>query len=335
VRTWYIGLLALAAVGGRGVVGCKSREGSTGSAPSASAVTSEPVGKPVVVADALPSLGDVQIAGDTIYFGSQDGVFSVPTKGGIPTAVSKGADLYWPMVVGSELVWGEERRLVHASISGGAVEPAPLATAKNVAAIATDGRSVYFYDENLKLSRVAPTGGASEHLLVVTPDGKEEPFLALIVCANPTDAFAAQQPATVLQIYREGQLPVRFPELTGVKSISGLAADETHVYVLAKPNKTTCRIARLPLSGGPQEDLATDGEGRCPSRIVVDRDRVYWVIANRLRSVPKAGGTVETVVSENQLMSGFAFAGDYLYWGTAGSKDGSNHDAHVSRMRLR
>lgn len=92
-----------------------------------------------------------------------------------------------------------------------------------------------------------------------------------------------------------------------------------HVYWTvegATPN--TGMVMGMPTTGGPVVTLAT-GENS-PNRLLVTQDTVYWtsfVSGGGVRSVPRAGGTAQTFVTEAMGALGIAADATNLYW-TAG-----------------
>ena len=87
----------------------------------------------------------------------------------------------------------------------------------------------------------------------------------------------------------------------------GLTVDDTSVYWTTADGE----VFRAPKHGGAPESLAANEDA--PTDIVVDGERVYWVDAHALRSMPKSGGAVTSLLRDVALSSVLAADDTHLY----------------------
>jgi len=86
-----------------------------------------------------------------------------------------------------------------------------------------------------------------------------------------------------------------------------LAVDDASVYWTTADGE----VMRASKKGGTAEVLA-QGEDN-PTQIVVDNERVFWVDAHALRSIPKDGGTVSTLLGDVALSPVLTADDEHLY----------------------
>ncbi len=92
----------------------------------------------------------------------------------------------------------------------------------------------------------------------------------------------------------------------------GIAADETHIFTLAKSG-----VVRCPKAGGDCGTVMMARSSRCS--IAVDTTHVYWIDDDKVQSAPKGGGPTMTIATEQSEIEQIAVDTTHLFWRTIGA----------------
>jgi hypothetical protein len=237
-----------------------------------------------------------------VYFGNsdEDGIYSVPKKGGEPTRLARRAPVAGAIALDAEsITWiasPGDAVLKLALRDGG--QPSTLRDRGIFSDVATAGGDVFITEAigaGGALLRV--TGPTAARL--VSFDGAPR-----AVMADSTHAYVV----TPTKIFRTTHVKGELETIATGNAFANPQMDDAFVYVVAEVDRLRV-VARVPKAGGPMTTLARDVRD-APND--VEGADVLFIDATRsvIRSVPKPGGEPRDVLDDESVAGVTAIVSD-------------------------
>ncbi len=177
--------------------------------------------------------------------------------------------------------------------------------------IALDDSYVYYSDTFAGTVKRVPKSGGST---TVIANQQTEPRSVFVDSKNLYFATSAE----VKRVAKGGGTPTTIA--WHQESANDVVADSKYVYWA-----TYHTVARAPIAGGASVTIART-DGAIPA-IAIDSSSVYFVdnpsygLVGSIRSVPKIGGKVTTVATNQSIPMDLAVDGSYVYWANSALTD--------------
>jgi len=209
-------------------------------------------------------------------------------------------------------------RLFAVPLAGGPPTPLTTVTIQPVK-LAADETTLYWIDPSSlhdvpvgggTAATVAPVSGQPFDLLVRETD---------VVWSESSNSTTPDESGSVRHVAKSGGAASTLAE--GEDAPRRLAGDATWLYWAEGsygslgPSEGIGRIARVPADGGIGTTVAAGVSSDDPVPFTVNDDWIVFGDKGRVKRLPRAGGTVETVsVGGDDFVVGVAADGSYAYW---------------------
>jgi hypothetical protein len=277
--------------------------GASGMVPAPPPVSVQPAvnaDKPRLVVRA--STRALAVDATNLYYGDSedDGIYSMPKKGGEPVRLARHAPVAGAMALDADFItWiGSPGDAVLRVPLRGGVQPTTLRDRGIFSDVATSKGDVFIVEAlgaGGALLRVS--GGTTTRVAAF-----EGPPRA--VMTDATHAYVITPTKILRSAYPKGEL-----ETVATGTAFGSAEmDDTSIYVVAMVDRSRV-VARFAKAGGPITTLATgvrDGPLEVNGEDVLFFDGMH----PQLRAVPKNGGATKVVVEDESLSGATAIEGD-------------------------
>lgn len=234
-------------------------------------------GSPFVLASGVISPRRVAADGYFVYWTDFDAgtVSRVPKDGGEVEILAAGEEKPGEIAVDDDYVyWGSSAANEIRRVEKGGGAAGPMEYAANPSGLAIDAAAVYW-----------ASGGAGGEVARRLKSG-----------GAPESLFAAPD------------------EIPGSMQVD---ASGVYVYVaVVTEDIWVSQPRRIATSGGSSEPLA-DLEGTGHGELAIDAEHVYWCpdgVDNRIKRVPKGGGSTVNLASGKYACGGIAVDGEHVYW---------------------
>ncbi len=247
-------------------------------------------------------------------------LLQLPLDGGSPIALV-GASVYTQtLAVDATSVYfinaagvAPGNSVMRAPIGGGAA--VALGTGPDPSSVAVDGTYVYWGggvpDTSGAIMRV-PVGGGTAVALAAFPCYPTD--LALDATNVYWTCFGPKPSALLMSVAKAGGIPTTIASSTAPLS---LAVDATSIYWVGGGS-----VMKAAKCGGTPVALTTPVQGQYPIGLTLDSTSLYWTLtgtnpyntAYGVQSLPLAGGSVTTLVSNQADPMGIVVDQDSVYW---------------------